>query len=145
MRDEFLIRCVVALSMMAQLPQFQTRSGQRTSEAFSSAFLTNCRMMVLLYPPLTKAPASDIPAGGVSLPDSLVAGVELVASFARRSLVASLVLLVRRGGTDGGVPKDADSSSVRVRLRPTSELDRTVGIGRGVVILQVARAKARTA
>ena len=102
-------------------------------------------MMVLLYPPLTNAPAPGIAAGGVSVPDSLVAGVELVASPARRSLVASLVLLVRRGGTDGGVPKDADSSSVRVRLRPTSELDRTVGIGKGVVILQVvSSAKART-
>ena len=83
------------------------------------------------------APTLESPAGGVSIPDSLVAGVEFVDSFAMRSLVASLVLLVLRGGTDGGVPKDADSSSVRVRFRPTSELDRTVGIGTGVAILQL--------
>lgn len=93
----------------------------------SNAFLTNCRMIVRLYPPLINPAASDGPARGVSIPDSLSSGAARLASFSL-SLVASLVLFVRRGGSDGGVPKDAVSSSPRVRLRPTRDVVRS-GIG----------------
>lgn len=128
MRQEFLIRSVVALFEDRLRRVLDDQRTRLTCVAFSNAFLTNCRIIVRLYPPLMNPAASEGPARGVSIPDSLPSGVARIASFSL-NLVASLVLFVRRGGSEGGVPKEVASSSPRVRLRPTREVVRSVGIG----------------
>ena len=67
------------------------------------------------------------------MPDSLLPSLASlsVSAAAARNLVASLVLFVLRGGTDGGVPKDELSNSPRVRFLPTRDVVRSVGMGTG--------------